>query len=152
MRILVIDDDFLMARSIQRGLREHVVEIETDSARGVARVMNASADIEPFDVVLCDFEMPGRNGLDVFAALRSHIEPPILVLMSGYDDVVDALFIADAVLIKPFRAGEIGTTVDRIKARRSYAQTRRIRPMAPTTAEIRRGDGAAPPSVARPTK
>ena len=135
MRILVIDDDFSLGRALHRTLTDHDVSIETDSASGVARVVNADLEGDPFDAVLCDYTMPGLNGLAVLAALRSHGDPPMLILMSGYDDVVDAASIADGVLIKPFRTTEIHETIDRIKAQRSHAQTRRMRRMRETHAE-----------------
>jgi CheY-like chemotaxis protein len=64
-RILVIDDDVLIGRAFQRVLRGHEVHVETDPHRGLGRILMR----EPFDLVLCDFNMPGLNGAGVFRAV-----------------------------------------------------------------------------------
>ena len=99
-------------------------------------------DGDPFEVVVCDFMMPGMSGLDVLGGLRSAMERPMLILMSGFEHIVDAAFVADRALIKPFRASEIVEAVERIKAHRSRTQTRRLRRLPEATAEVGRGDGA----------
>jgi DNA-binding response OmpR family regulator len=147
MRILVIDDDVCLVRAFERMLKEHEVAIETDSSRAVERVVNGDLDGDPFDVVLCDVKMPGMNGPNVFAALRLLGEPPILLLMSGDDDVADAAGLADAVLTKPFRAGELLDMIERTKDRRARAATRRIRRIL--EAEIRFDDGGYPSAIAQ---
>ena len=133
--MLVIDDDVCLARAVVRTLKDYEVAVETDPTSGVARVAGADLDGDPFDVVLCDFRMPGMNGLEVLAAMRSQQEPPITILMSGDDDVADAARVADAVLLKPFRAREILDAIDRIQAQRARTVTRRMRPMSVATAE-----------------
>ena len=142
MRILVIDDDEPLARAVQRTLSGHDVSVETDASSAIARVEAAALDGEPFEVVVCDFMMPGMSGLDVLGGLRSAMERPMLILMSGYEDVVDAASVADRVLIKPFRASEIVEAIERIKAHRSRTQTRRLRRVPEATAEVGRRDGA----------
>ena len=128
MRILVIDDDLAVARSIQRTLHDHEVWIETDSVRGMAHAARAEMEGVPFGLVLCNFTMPGMSGFDVLVALRSHLEPPACILMSDYEHVVDAALIADAVVIKPFHSDEVRDTIAHVKAARSRAATRRIQP------------------------
>ena len=137
MRILVIDDDARLATAVQRSLTGHDVSIETDPSCAIARVETADVDGQPFDVVVCDFKMPQMSGLDVLAGLRSTREPPMLILMSGYDDVVEAAFIADRILIKPFRTSEILEAIERIKTQRSRTTTRRLRRTPSATAEVR---------------
>lgn len=131
MRILVIDDDEHVARAIQRRLRGHDVEIEARAADAISRVDAASFDGHRFDVVICDFDMPGRSGGDVLAALRGFPDRPILILMSGYEDLGDARLAADAVMVKPFSVTELFATIDRIKALRPRTPTcRMLRPRA----------------------
>lgn len=131
MRILVIDDDEHLVFAIQRGLKGHEVTVETDARAGIELVGAADADGTPFDVVLCDLVMPTMNGLDVIASLRAQHAPPILLLMSGHDDVDAAS--ADGVLAKPFRPREVLHTIEGVKERRSQASTRRL-PCGPALA------------------
>lgn len=124
MRILVIDDDRHLVCAIQRGLKGHEVDGATDAQTGIDHVQAADEAGAPFDVVLCDFVMPTMSGLDVIATLRSQHEPPILLLMSGLDDLDAAS--CDGVLAKPFRPGEVLRMIEDIKERRSRALTRRL--------------------------
>jgi PAS domain S-box-containing protein len=67
-RVLVIDDDEAVGRTIERVLcDEHDVVVELDPVAAVARIASG----ESFDVVFCDLMMPGMNGADVYAVLSS---------------------------------------------------------------------------------
>jgi CheY-like chemotaxis protein len=104
-RILVVDDQPEVARSIARMLCNHETSTETDPRRAVARV----ADGERFEVVLIDLNMPRMSGAEVSAALaHAQLErPPIVLMMSGGENV-DSLFATGrAVLIKPFDGAEL---------------------------------------------
>ncbi len=57
-RILVIDDDPLMVRSIRRILRAHDVEEAGTLADGLAALRSR----EPYDLVLCDLRLPDGSG------------------------------------------------------------------------------------------
>ena len=127
MKILVIDDDLDVAEVVRRALKEHSVMIENDSTTGVARVTKAELDGQPFELVLCEFNMSGMNGLDVRAAVQAHREPPIFILMSGYDDIVAITSFEDDVLLKPLRSSELHDLIERTKASRAHAKTRRVR-------------------------
>jgi PAS domain S-box-containing protein len=66
-RILVVDDEPLVARAVERILaRDHDVTVETSGRAALARVASEAA----FDLVLCDLMMPEMSGADVFAALQ----------------------------------------------------------------------------------
>ena len=99
-RILVVDDQPDVARSIARMLGNHETSTETDPQRAVARV----ADGERFEIVLIDLNMPHMSGAEVSAALaRAHLErPPIVLMMSGGENVESLFATGRAVLIKPF--------------------------------------------------
>jgi len=104
-RILVIDDRPEVARSIARMLCDHETTTETDPRLAVSRVVHG----EPFDVVLVDLEMPDMSGREVSDALtEAHLEkPPIVLIMSGGENV-DSLFATGrGVLIKPFHGAEL---------------------------------------------
>ena len=69
MKILVIDDNSLIRESAQLVLgSEHKVTTAEDGKEGLLLIEN-----EDFDVVLCDFEMPGMTGLQV----RERLSPPL---------------------------------------------------------------------------
>lgn len=67
MRLLVVDDNPLNLELFEGALTDdgHQVVVASDAAAGLARAL-----AEPFDVVLLDVQLPGRNGLDLCRALR----------------------------------------------------------------------------------
>ena len=62
LRVLVIDDEALVARSLRRALRGHDVTI----AGGGQRAIEIFAGGQTFDVVLCDLMMPDLSGMELF--------------------------------------------------------------------------------------
>ncbi len=56
-RVLVVDDDAVVGRTLARALRDHEVETTTDPREGLRRCRDTA-----FDVVLCDVMMPEMTG------------------------------------------------------------------------------------------
>lgn len=104
-RILVVDDRAEVAHAIARMLCDHDTATETDPRRAVARVEHG----ERFDIVLCDLNMPEMDGREVSDALvHAQLDPPPIVLMMSGGENVDSLFATGrAVLIKPFDGNEL---------------------------------------------
>lgn len=104
-RILVVDDRLDVAKAIARMLSNHDTATETDPRQAVARVEHG----ERFDIVLCDLNMPDMNGREVSDRLvHAHEPPPPIVLMMSGGENVDSLFATGrAVLIKPFDGKEL---------------------------------------------
>jgi two-component system, cell cycle sensor histidine kinase and response regulator CckA len=112
-KILVVDDQANVGRAIARMLPAYETSTETDPRSAIRRV----ADGEQFDIVLCDLEMPGLSGKDVYDAFqREHggDRAPLMLMMSGHGNVT-ALFAAGCpVLLKPFEAPELRALVSAI--------------------------------------
>ena len=104
-RILVVDDRPDVATAIARMLSNHDTATETDPRQAVARVEHG----ERFDIVLCDLNMPDMNGREVSDRLV-HAQadpPPIVLIMSGGENVERLFATGRAVLIKPFNGKEL---------------------------------------------
>ena len=103
-RILVVDDLPEVARAIARMLSNHETSIETDPRRAIARVVSGR-----FDLVLVDFDMPYMSGHAVSDALAAaHLaQPPIVLVMSGSENVASLYATGRGVLIKPFNGEEL---------------------------------------------
>lgn len=103
LTILAIDDEPLVLRAIVRGLRAHTVTPFDDPQAGMQAVLT-----QPFDVVLCDANMPRVDGLAIFAALEAArpAQAARLVLMTGgalnEDDARRLAACPAPVLAKPF--------------------------------------------------
>jgi two-component system response regulator MprA len=108
MRILVVDDDYAIRESLDRALRANGYEVQLASDGTEAL---QATDATPFDAVVLDVLMPGRNGIDVCRSLRSAgYRVPILVLTARdavRDRVAGLEAGADDYLVKPFALEEL---------------------------------------------
>jgi CheY-like chemotaxis protein len=111
-RILVVDDQPEVAQSIARMLSNHETAIETDPRRAVARVVGG----EQFDMVLLDYDMPYMTGRNVSDALLDAelTQPPIVLIMSGSENVGSLFATGRGVLIKPIKRHELRDLVSAI--------------------------------------
>jgi two-component system response regulator MprA len=106
-RILVVDDDPMVATTVQRVLRPEGYDV--DVALGGAQALEQARAHRP-DLVVLDLMMPGIDGLEVCRQLRANGNLPILMLTarSGTADRVRGLDTgADDYLIKPFAYAEL---------------------------------------------
>lgn len=80
LRILVIDDDFEVNRSLELVLQTLGYSTTTalNGDQGI-ELLNS----EPFDLVLCDLKLPGASGLDVLA---SHAKKIPIILMTAFSN------------------------------------------------------------------
>jgi DNA-binding response OmpR family regulator len=85
-------------------LSNHETAIETDPRRAIARVLG-----DRFDMVLVDYDMPYMSGRAVSDALAAaHLaRPPIVLIMSGSENVASLYATGRGVLIKPFKGDEL---------------------------------------------
>ena len=108
MRILIVDDDPLIAEFVRRGLQEegHVVDVAHDGAQG--RML---ALVEPYDALILDVVLPDALGYDIAREIRAqNRDVPILMLTSKNrtEDVISGLDSgADDYLTKPFVLEEL---------------------------------------------
>jgi CheY-like chemotaxis protein len=124
-RILVIDDDDLVRRTIQQMLEskgfEVVVAAQTQHA---LRILDEGR----IDAILVDIFMPEMDGLESIRAFRERAPKIAIVAMSGtkfYEGTASApdfLLMAtklgaDASLRKPFRARDLVATIEACLAR-----------------------------------
>jgi two-component system response regulator MprA len=108
VRILVVDDDLAVCRSIDRALRLEGYEVDTVSSGGEA--LEAVASNSP-DALVLDLQLPDIDGLSVCRHIReAGDDTPILMLTArhGIDDRVQGLDAgADDYLVKPFALEEL---------------------------------------------
>ncbi|MBC7973960.1 MAG: response regulator, partial [Myxococcales bacterium] len=80
-KVLVIDDEPLITRILQKGLSRHDVTVASQGRDALARIDRGEA----FDVILCDLMMPDVSGIDVHEQLmRTHPEVVTrIVFMTG---------------------------------------------------------------------
>ena len=108
MRALVVEDEVKMAALLRRGLTEDGYATDVAKTGDEALWMARAA---PYDVIVLDVMLPGRDGLTVCRELReSGVWAPILVLTArdSIEDRVGGLDSgADDYLTKPFSFAEL---------------------------------------------
>ena len=118
IRALVVDDSMQLRRSVMYALQRlgDVVCVEAgDGAEAIKK-----AQLQPFDIVLTDINMPVLDGLKLVAHLRGDTvygKVPIVVITteSAEADRSRAMKLgASAYLVKPVKALEIMQTVQRL--------------------------------------
>ncbi|MGW4808819.1 response regulator transcription factor [Kitasatospora sp. NPDC004272] len=131
MRVLVVEDDEELARTVAAGLRRvrMAVDVALDGPGGLERALG-----NDYDVVVLDRDLPGMHGDEVCAALvAAGCRGRILMLTAAAttEDLVDGLGLgADDYLTKPF---DFAALVARIGA-----LARRAHPVVPPV--LRHGD------------
>jgi DNA-binding response OmpR family regulator len=104
MRILVVEDDELMARALARGLMAEGYAVEV-AANGVDG-LHLAREFD-YDAMILDILLPGLGGLDVCAELREAGRDLPILMLTARDGVADHMAGldtgADDYLAKPFR-------------------------------------------------
>ncbi|MEU8922917.1 response regulator transcription factor [Kitasatospora sp. NPDC048545] len=106
-RILLVDDDPLLLRTLQLNLRARQYAVLTASS---GREALDVAENETPDAVLLDLGLPDLDGIDVLRSLRAHLDAPIIVLSGRTDpeETIRALDSgADDYVTKPFDPNEL---------------------------------------------
>ena len=127
MKILVIEDEQLLAQSIRAVLEQKGFEVETvfDGETGAEY-----AKLGIYDLLILDVMMPGLDGFEVARAVRAgRCATPILMLTarSGIEDRITGLNAgADYYLTKPFDTRELLACVNAL-LRRQGSQVDELR-------------------------
>ena len=122
MRILVAEDDRVIADFVAQGLREagFVVEVAATGPEGLRQAIGGGYDAAVIDVML-----PGMDGLALIEALRTKkVQTPVLILSArrSVDDRVRGLQAGgDDYLTKPFAFAELLARVQALVRRATRA-------------------------------
>ena len=128
MNLLLVEDDSLLGKSVQRGLSDagHRCEWVTHGEEAVRQ-----ASDEPFDVIVLDLMLPDVSGLEVLRRLRAdRNETPVLILsaLGSVDERVAGLQAgADDYLVKPFAFAELVARLEALSRRANKSVTTELR-------------------------
>jgi DNA-binding response OmpR family regulator len=108
MKILVIEDDKKVAQAVKKGLESDRYDVELAPTGEIGFFLINS---QTFDLIILDLMLPGRDGLEILAAVRGrHDKTPVLILTAKdavEDKVVGLDAGADDYLVKPFAFPEL---------------------------------------------
>ena len=111
-RILVVEDDYGIAFGLRVDLKTegYDVEMEANGERALERLRN-----EPFDLVLLDVMLPGKDGFEICRELRrSGFKTPIILLTAKAEEAEKVMGLelgADDYVTKPFSPRELRARV-----------------------------------------
>src|SRR5262245_32288573 len=108
MRVLVVEDEQKVASALQEGLEGEGYEVVIESTGEGAFFRGTT---EPFEAILLDLGLPGRDGVQILRTLRERgVKTPVLILTARdapRDRVIGLDSGADDYLVKPFAFAEL---------------------------------------------
>jgi two-component system, NtrC family, response regulator AlgB len=112
---LIVDDE----KNIRAGLAKFLTSSghQVDSADSGPRALAVLAEKRDFDLVLTDYKMAEMNGLELLNAIKARFPNTIVILMTAYATIPDAVAAMKAgaydYVTKPFSLDQIQHAVDR---------------------------------------
>ncbi|HEY6450979.1 MAG TPA: response regulator transcription factor [Steroidobacteraceae bacterium] len=128
MRVLLVEDDRMIAQGLQTALRQdgYTVDHMADGNSAAAALRTSR-----FDLVLLDLGLPGRDGLEVLRELRRRGDATPVIILTARDDLQDRIDGLDAgaddYIIKPFDLDEVGARMRSVLRRAHGRGDPRIR-------------------------
>lgn len=113
MRILVVEDEAGIANFIKQGLEEeaYAVDVADNGVTGLDWAMT-----NPYDIMLLDWMLPGKTGLEICQQIRKHHITTPVIFLTARDTLQDTLqglqAGANDYIKKPFHFEEL---LERIK-------------------------------------
>jgi len=109
MRVLLVEDDRMIAQGLQTALRQDGYAVDgVSDGRSAAEALRTSR----FDLVLLDLGLPQRDGIEVLRELRGRGDSTPVIIVTARDDVQNRVAGLDAgaddYIIKPFDLDEVG--------------------------------------------
>jgi DNA-binding response OmpR family regulator len=121
MKLLIIEDDKNILSFLERGFREdgYIVDTAMDGKDGEYLAL-----VNSYDVIILDWMLPGKSGLDILKSLRDNKKATPTIMLSAKGDVKDKIsglnFGADDYLSKPFSFEELQARIESLHRRGSF--------------------------------
>src|SRR5277367_706566 len=108
MRVLVVEDDRMIAKGLHTALRQDGYAVDgVSDGRSASEALRSSK----FDLVLLDLGLPERDGLDVLRDLRRRGDATPVIIVTARDDIENRIEGLDAgaddYIVKPFDLDEV---------------------------------------------
>jgi DNA-binding NarL/FixJ family response regulator len=95
VRVLVVDDQAPFRRAMTAVVDETAGFVVVGQAESGEESLELAAAVRP-DLVLMDVNLPGIDGLEATRRLLSGDAPPVVLLLSTYDEEAGADFVAES--------------------------------------------------------
>jgi len=108
MRILLVEDDAMLADALEVALRRDGARVDVARDAGAAQLALVDHD---FETILLDLGLPGGSGMAILAQLRSRYDATPVIIMTARDRLSERIAGLDAgaddYLVKPFQVDEL---------------------------------------------
>lgn len=114
-RLLIVDDDQTMRALIRRMLARMKITELAEAEGGEQALKQIETAAKPVDLVICDWNMPGMSGMDLFG--RVHVLQPGLpfLMLTGRADANSVIAAKQAgiaaYIVKPISPEELRTKI-----------------------------------------
>ncbi len=138
LKILFVDDEPNVLQATRRATRDMRHEWDIRFAEDAEQAMSM-LDEEPFDVVVTDMRMPGTDGADLLAVVRSCSPSTARIVLSGYAEdeaVFRSTRVAHQFLSKPCDMDLLKRTIEEIRAAQEVVPSRKIRDLIGTVDQL----------------
>lgn len=126
MRLLIIDDDVVLANSLQTSLKQsYAIDLSFNAEMG-----EYLATTNDYDAIIIDFNLPDKTGVELCVHLRNDgCRVPILML-TGRSEINDKVYALDSgvddYLIKPFSTKELQARIRALFRRQPMLNSKNI--------------------------
>jgi two-component system copper resistance phosphate regulon response regulator CusR len=108
MRLLIVEDDHKTARALESGLQSEGFSVVLADTGEEGFFLLSS---ESFDLIVLDWMLPGRDGIEILKAARARGTQMPVLLLTARDTIADRVLGleagADDYLVKPFAFAEL---------------------------------------------
>jgi DNA-binding NtrC family response regulator len=102
-RILVIDDDATVRKSLEAVLKEDGYEVDV-AGNGKEAIAKSKAKL--YNLALVDLRLPDMDGIELLTAMREAVPKMAKIIITGYPSLENAIEAvnrgADAYIVKPY--------------------------------------------------
>lgn len=127
MKVLLIEDEKALAKSIQQYLQDEGILCEWVSSFEEAWMRSG---VYEYDCILVDITLPGGSGLEIVQKLkRDQIAAGIIIISARdkLDDKIHGLELgADDYLAKPFHLSELNARIKALVRRKEYGGNKQV--------------------------
>jgi len=124
MRVLLIEDDPMIGQVVQAALKDaaHAADWVDNGETALATLAG-----QRYDLVLLDLGLPGRDGMEVLAALRARGDAVPVLILTARDELEERIRGLDAgaddYVLKPFEMNELLARMRAVWRRRGGTAT-----------------------------